>query len=337
MSSIIQMISSKHFQVEQLANGVYAVIHRAGGLAVANACIVNMGNQALVFDTLLTPQAAIDLNLAAEALTDQTVTLVVNSHYHSDHTWGNQAFAPDADLISSEGTRRMLISNAIDDYRWYKENLGDHYPGSSMGATVWTAQPRVEIDAVLEKSFTQGIQEALPRLRFRHPNLTFEKSLTLHGSDRTVQLISFNGGHTLSDAVLWIPDERILAAGDLLYTGAHPYQLEADPRQTINVLDQIAALEPKFIVPGHGPVGTSRDLLIMQGYLTAMISKAEELARREQPLAAARRAKIPAAYQVWQLGSNYTASLRRMVLQVARENGLELVTPTQDVLDHIVI
>ena len=337
MSSIIQMISSKHFQVEQLAHGVYAVVHRVGGLAVANACIVNLGDQTLVFDTLLTHQAAIDLNLAAEALTDQPVTLVVNSHYHSDNTWGNQAFAPDADLISSEGTRKLLTSNAVDDYSWYKENLTEHYPSAAPAQTGWTSLPRGGMEIDLEASFTQGIQEALPRLRFRYPNLTFEKSLTLHGSNRSVQLISYNGGHTLSDTVLWLPEERILAAGDILYIGAHPFLVEADPRQVLYILDQIASLEPGFIIPGHGSVGTPRDLLVMQGYLSTLISKAEDFARRDQPLTAAKRTKVPAAYQSWLLSSNFTANLRRMVTQVARENGIELGTQPQDLHDHLIV
>ncbi len=337
MSSIIQMISSKHFQVEQLTHGVFAVIHRIGGLAVANACIVNLGNQTLVFDTLLTPQAAIDLNLAAEALTDQPITLVINSHYHSDHTWGNQAFSPDADLISSEGTRKLLTSNAVDDYRWYRENLTEHYSSTGPPQSSWTTLLQAETEIVLEASFKQGIQEALPRLRFRYPNMTFEKSLTLHGTKRTVQLISFNGGHTSSDTVLWLPEERILATGDLLYIAAHPYLLEADPRQTLNVLDQLATLEPGFLLPGHGPVGTPRDLLIMQGYLSTLITKADEIARRDQPLAAMKRAKVPSAYQSWQLSANYAANLRRMVTQVARENDLDLGTQPQEFHDHLII
>jgi glyoxylase-like metal-dependent hydrolase (beta-lactamase superfamily II) len=196
---------------------------------------------------------------------------------------------------------------------------------------------RADTETYLEASFTQGIQEALPRLRFRYPNLTFEKSLTLHGSVRSVQLISFNGGHTQSDTVLWLPEERILATGDILYIGAHPYLSEADPRQTLFILDQIAALEPGFLLPGHGSVGTSRDLLVMQGYLSTLISKAEDLARRDQPLAAVKRMKVPSAYQSWQLGANYIANLRRMITQVARENDLELGTQTQEINNHLII
>src|SRR5260370_34145596 len=76
---------SRHFQLERVANGVYAAIARADGGAVGNAGIVDLGETTLVFDTFQTPQAARDLLAAAERLLGRPVSFVANSHWHGGH------------------------------------------------------------------------------------------------------------------------------------------------------------------------------------------------------------------------------------------------------------
>jgi len=337
MSSIIQMISSKHFQVEQLADGVYASVHRPGGLSIGNACIIDLGDQTLVFDTFLTPQAAIDLNLAAEALTDKPVTLVVNSHHHSDHTWGNQAFAPEADVIASEGTRKLLVSCSVEDYRWFKDSASDHSSAGIYNPARWgSADPQVD-ETDLQTSFSHAITEALPRLRFRYPNLTFGTNLELHGSTRSVELLSFAGGHTLSDTVLWIPGERILAAGDLLYNQVHPYLQEALPLQTLAILQEIEKLEPHILIPGHGLPGGIDLIHTMQGYLSRLIDRADDMLEKEQLVSAVQKTRLPAAYQSWQLGINYSKNLHRAYTVSARARGLLVDDQKQELPDRLFI
>ena len=105
-----QLPGSKHFRLQQLADGVYAAVHIDGGAAIGNAGIVDLGDRTLVYDTFLTPQAAEDLRIAAEALTGRPIDAVLNSHWHNDHIWGNQVFDADTDIISTEETRRIFIS-----------------------------------------------------------------------------------------------------------------------------------------------------------------------------------------------------------------------------------
>ena len=61
-----ELSTSRHFRLEQLADGVYAAIHSEGGEAIGNAGIVDLGDRTLVYDTFFTPQAAADLRFAAE-------------------------------------------------------------------------------------------------------------------------------------------------------------------------------------------------------------------------------------------------------------------------------
>ena len=92
MQSHQELPQSRHFRLEQLQEGIYAAIHKEGGWAISNAGIVDLGDRTLVFDSFRSTQPALDLRLAAEQLTGRPVSIVVNSHYHADHTWGNCYF-----------------------------------------------------------------------------------------------------------------------------------------------------------------------------------------------------------------------------------------------------
>lgn len=81
-----QLPNSRHFRLEQSADGVYAAVHIDGGAAMSNAGIIDLGDRTLVFDAFFTPQAAEDLRSAAEEITGRPVDATISSHYHSDHT-----------------------------------------------------------------------------------------------------------------------------------------------------------------------------------------------------------------------------------------------------------
>src|SRR6185312_4271624 len=105
--------ASPYFHLELLSEGVWAAIVERGTGAWGNAGIVALGDGTLVFDTFLTPAAARDLRAAAELLTGQPVTYVVNSHYHMDHIHGNAVF-DDAHIIATEKTRERIASRGAE-------------------------------------------------------------------------------------------------------------------------------------------------------------------------------------------------------------------------------
>src|SRR5215469_11872457 len=113
---------SKHFQLEKLADGVYAAISVDGTGSMSNAGIIDLGDRIVIFDTFFTPQAAEDLRIAIEQLTDKPVTYVINSHMHGDHVHGNQVFAPQADIIATPRTRALIGTRVVENLA---ENTSD--------------------------------------------------------------------------------------------------------------------------------------------------------------------------------------------------------------------
>ncbi|MGD9001902.1 MAG: MBL fold metallo-hydrolase, partial [Anaerolineae bacterium] len=220
---------SRHFRLQELADGVYAAIHIDGGAAIGNAGIVDLGDRTVVFDTFISPLAAEDLRIAAETLTGRPIDAVLDSHWHNDHIWGNQAFGPDTDIISTEETRRMFIATrghgAFDAFMADAEaNL--EATRAQFHATEEEGQRR---QLALWMDYHQSVVETKPILQIRAPNVTFTERLAFHGKDRSAELIPFAGGHTESDAVLFLPQDGIAFMSDLLFIGHHPYWGGGDP------------------------------------------------------------------------------------------------------------
>src|SRR5262249_26765844 len=114
--------TSTHFRIEQLADGVFAAIHAEGGRAQSNAGIVDLGDRALVFDTFISPEAAADLRSAVAALLSRPISAVINSHYHNDHIWGNQAFPNDVPIISTGRTREFIATLGAEEHAWFRDH-----------------------------------------------------------------------------------------------------------------------------------------------------------------------------------------------------------------------
>ncbi len=112
---------SKHFEFQELADGIFAAIAKDGGAAIGNAGAIDLGDRALVFDTFLTPQAATDLRVSIEQTIGRTPEIVINSHYHNDHIWGNQVFEENSLILSSTQTRHLITTAGMDEYRSYSE------------------------------------------------------------------------------------------------------------------------------------------------------------------------------------------------------------------------
>ncbi|WP_061809144.1 MBL fold metallo-hydrolase [Rossellomorea vietnamensis] len=277
---------NKHFMLEKVRDGIYAAISKPGGGAVANAGFVNLGDGVIVFDTFNTQQASKALREAAERITNQSVTWVVNSHYHGDHVRGNQTFK-DTSIISSETTlekmkeihpSRIEKQKAdIDGLSKYIESLEKqlHESGDS------TLQDQV--------SFLHEMKRSLPDLELTLPNETFMEEKTIQGTTRTAKLFTLGGGHSFCDSMLYLPEEKVIFMGDLVFVQCHPtFFDETDPRKWMDILRELKKLDIETVIPGHGDIGTKDDIDTMILYLTHLLSAEHK-----------ESAEIPPLYKNW--------------------------------------
>jgi len=294
---------SKHFKLEQISNSSFAAIAKEGGGAVANAGFVDLGDKVIVFDTFNTQQVSEDLKLIAEKITNQTITWVVNSHWHGDHIRGNQTFK-DTAIISSQITyskirdihplRFSKQKNDIQGLKDYIQSLKDQLNQTN------DTKIQFQID------FLSELKYSLPTLELVLPNQTFNNEITFRGTNRCAKLFTLGGGHSFCDAMLYIPDEKVIFMGDLLFVNCHPtFFEESNPAKWSNILNKVEKLEIDVAVPGHGPTGTKEDISKLINYISELTSIAEKSNQDED-------IEIPEIFNDWSSPEIYHQNIKQL-------------------------
>ena len=290
---------SKHFQLQTLADGVYAAIATERGHAICNAGIIDTGDRTIIFDTFISPDPAKDLLKAAKILSPRNTIRVINSHYHNDHIRGNQVFPLDVDILSTATTREGITHKEPETIKWEKENIPKALADVKSKLRL-EKDPKRRQALTLSSVYYEAILKSHPQLVTRLPNITFDGSLVLHGSRRRVELLAFSG-HTDSDLVLILPDEKIAFMSDLLFVNYHPYLPGCSPELFRKSLREVGKLGVQTLVPGHGPVGSPSDLLLLDQYIQTLERIARDMVKAGKPLKEIRLKLVPAPFDDWSL------------------------------------
>ncbi|MBT8166246.1 MAG: MBL fold metallo-hydrolase [Acidimicrobiia bacterium] len=304
---------SPHFRLEEVAPGAWAALAGDTGACVSNAGIIDLGDQTLVFDTFVTPTAGTDLRRAAERLTGRPVTLVVNSHHHGDHVRGNQAFS-DASIISTERTAELINETSPGDFDAYATHLSGWIEsldqqladGDSAG------RPDVRSDLQSTRAMAQSVLTTLPELTITPPTTTFSDKLVVEGSERSVHLLSYGGGHSDSDTLVFLPDSGVLFAGDVLWVEHHPWAGDGHPDEWVGTIYRLKALAPSAVVPGHGTVADFEYARLFTRYLTFLCDMVKQAEATSTSVAKLAATPIPPQYAGWASGNRFRSSLEAL-------------------------
>jgi len=261
---------SDHFQLEQIAEGVYAALASDLGGAYSNAGIVDLGGATLVFDTMATPQAAQDLRAAAEVLTGRSARWVVNSHFHSDHWLGNQVFA-DTTIIATHKARKAM-PEGIAYVREFQEEPTEFEQLLREEEEAAAAETDPVRRAAMQRGNAQArhLLAALPTLALHLPDQTFHGRLNFYGPARQATLIAPGPGHTSGDAYLLLPAEGIVFTGDLCFFASPPYMGNCEPQAWLSRMNRLEQHAAATYVPGHGPLGMGVDIARQRQYIVKM-------------------------------------------------------------------
>ncbi|MFH8790439.1 MBL fold metallo-hydrolase [Streptomyces roseoverticillatus] len=239
----------------RLAPGVTAFVQPDGGWCLNNAGIVTGGGRTALIDTTATVRRA---QLLRDAVTDAGAplpTTIVNTHHHGDHTYGNCVF-PKATVVGHEECRRQTL------------DAGLQLHG------IW---PWVEYGDV----------------RITPAEVTYTDTLALHVGDTEIRLIHPGPAHTTGDTIAWLPEQRVVFTGDLVFNGGTPFLLMGSLAGSLHSLKVLRELDAETVVPGHGPVTDPGAYDVLERYFHWL----QDLARTEHaagrtPLEAARAADL---------------------------------------------
>jgi glyoxylase-like metal-dependent hydrolase (beta-lactamase superfamily II) len=266
----------------KVADGVYHAISTIGSLASNSQIIIN-NDDVILIDTHSTPRQARLLLNDIRTLTTKPVRIVVNTHFHFDHTHGNEIFARDAEIIGSEYARTTILAGVLQNRtaRSVIDPVGPRVEDLKKQAAAESDPPKktsILEQIAVQEDYLAGLSEVHPT----PPSMTLKDGdrLTLYRGAREIQILSFGQAHTGGDLVVYLPKERIVCTGDLLTSGT-PYMTDAYPVAWGTALDRLEKIDFDTVLPGHGEVFTGKDKIAdTRSYLRDVWQQVTDLKRK---------------------------------------------------------
>ena len=210
-------LADKIVSFDELGPGLYGYTAEGD----PNSGVVIGDDSVLVVDAQATPDMARDVIARIRTVTDKPIKHIVLTHYHAVRVLGASGYAG-AEIIASDVTRALMVERGQQDM---DSEIG-RFPRLFRG------------------------KESIPGLTW--PHVTFNGRMTLWLGRREVQIIHAGRSHTAGDTIVWLPQERVLFAGDTVEYGATPYCGDAHFTDWPATLAGILALGAERMVPGRG-------------------------------------------------------------------------------------
>jgi cyclase len=235
-------------ELRELAPDVYAYVQRGGpGLSsagISNAGLIAGEDHLMAIDGLGAPlQTKAFIAASSEATGGKTFRRLINTHHHADHVAGNQYFLP-AEILSHPYCRQEVLKTvATTPHMWEKR-----------------------------EGWADGTEER----KVVPPGTTFEDKLTYYYGDTVVEFRFVGPAHTWGDVVAYLPQHKILFAGDVGFFYVAPYAHNASVPGWLATVDKILAMDVETILPGHGPIGGKQELAEMAEYFKLLQREARK-------------------------------------------------------------
>src|SRR6266446_3561883 len=271
---IVAAKAEDDFTVVQVADGVDAAIAKPGGLASGNAGFILGDDGVVIFDTFFTPTAIEELIGDIQKLTNKPIKYAVNSHYHLDHTGGNQVLvARGIPIIAHDN---VMIWQTTKNKRFLPapEDLAKRKADAAKQLAE-TPADQADKRAQLERQIRR--YDAMMSIKLTNPTKTFSSgTLRLKLGKREVVLATLPG-HTGGDVFAYVPNANVVFMGDLGWSKTLPNLVDATVSDWIPTLDKMLTQYPtaKF-VPGHGNVAEAADIKAFRDYLDDLRSRVKQ-------------------------------------------------------------
>jgi glyoxylase-like metal-dependent hydrolase (beta-lactamase superfamily II) len=250
-----QDFSKVQIKVSKVAGNVY-LLQGAGGNIGAS-----VGEDGIVIvDDQYAPLAD-KIQAALKGITDKPVRFIINTHYHFDHTGGNEFFQKQAPIIAHDNVRKRL------------EEGGQAGNGAS-----------VKFDTK-------------PQPKGALPIITFDHDVTVHLNGEDIRALHFPAGHTDGDSVIYFPKSNVVHMGDDFVTYGFPF-IDVDGGGSIDgmidgVEKAVAELPPDVkVIPGHGPVSNLDDVRTYVKMLKDTRAVVQDALKKRMTLAQMKEKKI---------------------------------------------
>jgi glyoxylase-like metal-dependent hydrolase (beta-lactamase superfamily II) len=248
--------------LRDLGAGVYAWLQPNGELGESNSGLVVGEGESLLIDTLWdTRLTGRMLNAMRPHTASAPIRRLVNTHGDPDHCWGNQLLSG-AEIIATRAGAVDIQGEDPSRLRLLAQG------GRVLGRAAPRRLPLPVMAQVAGLGAYAGMLAAydFSQIEVTPPTLTFDGKLDLDIGGRRVELIEVGPAHTPGDLIVHVPDEQIVFAADLMFVDVTPIIWVGPVENWIAGLDRIRQLQPKTVVPGHGPLTDLDGVRAMRSY-----------------------------------------------------------------------
>jgi glyoxylase-like metal-dependent hydrolase (beta-lactamase superfamily II) len=255
--------------LHELGDGLFAYVQGDGGWGLSNAGLVTAPGTSMLIDTTFDRRCAERMLAELTPITaGHPIESAANTHGNGDHCFGN-ASLPGAIPVyatrAADAELRVVTPEVL--------ALLEHIDDSPEWRSYW-ARTLGRFD------FTET--------ELRLPTDTFAGRLDLKVGDREVAIIEVGPAHTAGDAILVVPDARVVFTGDILFSNGTPIVWQGPIQNWLDACEQIESWHPRTLVPGHGPLCGTGGLADTKRYLNYVRDEAR--ARHAEGMSAAEAA-----------------------------------------------
>ncbi len=245
--------------LHDLSKGCFAWLLPDGSWGWSNAGLIVDGEHTLLVDTLF------DLKLTAEMLAGMRkavpaaarIDMLVNTHANGDHTFGNQ-LVEGAQIIASRGTVADM----------------HHMPPEKLAAMMRDWRNLGQAGAFMHE--VMGSRFYFDDVRHVEPNRVFDGALELQVGSKRVELVNVGPAHTKGDTLVYVPGDRMVFTGDIMFVGGHPAVWAGPVSNWVKACDRILAWDVETVVPGHGPISDKSAVLRLREYLAFVLAESRK-------------------------------------------------------------
>lgn len=234
-----------------------------------NLLVIESAIDLVVVDSGGSAKTAENAIALIRGFTRKPISVLINTHWHGDHNLGNAVFRrefPGLRIAAHRNTHRDISGKPMAYVQRYPAMLTsyvsnleamlatDTAEGTAGGTPLDPARRARVAQALVD---TREMATEFARAEIAPPDWLFETELVLLRGERTIHIRHLGKGNTEGDVVVWLPDDRFLASGDLVVAPI-PYGFGSFPAQWLDTLDRLAEHDFALLVPGHGEVQQDR-------------------------------------------------------------------------------
>ena len=252
----------------EIAENTFAWMVPNGSWGETNLGLINCGRQTVLVDTCWDLHFTREMLQHAESiLTTAPITRVINTHSDGDHCWGNQLFSDRiitatracVDHMTHPSPRQLWAIKSSSKLLRCLPFAGLNSLGNYMGGMLAPYEFR--------------------KLHVRPAQETFSGEMTITVEGVILHLIETGPGHSHGDCIVWVPERRVVFAGDILFVGVTPVAWAGPVENIRRGLRRLLELNPQVIVPGHGPLARYSDIQDQVEYWDWLETSLEPMAR----------------------------------------------------------